>query len=69
MWQLPARAISQWQGRSVVFVASDKGFTAHGVTLLSSNDDVAVMQADLPDASKVAVSGVAALRALLQKDE
>jgi cobalt-zinc-cadmium efflux system membrane fusion protein len=69
VWQLPARAISQWQGRSVVFVASDKGFTAHGVTLLSSNDDVAVMQADLPDASKVAVSGVAALRALLQKDE
>ncbi len=68
-WQLPSRAISQWQGRTVVFVRGDKGLTAQAVKVLSAADDSSVIQAYLPSASQVAVAGVASLRALLQKDE
>ena len=55
----------------MVFVAQATGFRAEPVTVLSSNDDVAVVQgAGLAEGQSVAVGGVAALRAWLQqKDE
>jgi len=70
-WRIPARALSPWRGQSVVFVAQATGFRAEPVTVLSSNDDVAVVQgAGLAEGQSVAVGGVAALRAWLQqKDE
>ena len=39
------------------------------VTVLSSTDDLSQVEAALPAGSKVAVTGIASLRALLQKDE
>lgn len=70
-WRVPARALSPWHGQSVVFVAQPQGLRAEPVTVLSSNDDVAVVQgAGLAAGQSLAVTGVAALRALLQqKDE
>lgn len=68
-WSVPSRAISQWQGHPVIFVVNATGFTAERVRILSSNDDVSVIEAALPATPKVAITGIASLRALLQKDE
>jgi len=68
-WLLPARAVTQWRGKPWVFVANDKGFEAQAVNVLSSSDDQSLIEASLPVGSKVAVTGIASLRALLQKDE
>ena len=68
-WLVPSRAISQWQGRPLIFVANAKGFAAQTVRILSSNDDTTVIEAALPETSKIAITGIASLRALMQKDE
>jgi hypothetical protein len=68
-WTVPSRALSQWQGQPMVFVANATGFTAQRVRILSSNDDTSVIEAALPATPKVAITGIASLRALLQKDE
>ena len=68
-WLVPSRAISQWQGRPLIFVANAKGFAAQTVRILSSNDDTTVIEASLPETSKMAITGIASLRALMQKDE
>ena len=68
-WLLPARALTPWNNQSPVFVRQSTGFTAHPVRVLSSNDDLALVEANWPAHSQVAISGIAALRALLQKDE
>jgi hypothetical protein len=72
-WQVPARAVVTQQGQSWVFVTMTNGFLATPVQVLSSNDDQSVIQAStqatLQASSRVAVTGLASLRALLQKDE
>jgi len=68
-WQIPSRALTSWKGQSIVFVLSDKGVVIQPVTLVSSDDDVAVIQAALTANSKVAISGIASLKALAQKGE
>ncbi len=68
-WLVPARAVTQWRGKPWLFVVNDKGFEAQAVTVLSSTDDLSLVEAALPAGSKVAVTGIASLRALLQKDE
>lgn len=68
-WLIPSRALTQWRGQSWLFVSQDKGFDAQAVKVLSSSDDLSLVQANLSAHAKVAVSGVASLRALLQKDE
>ena len=68
-WQVPSRAVTQWRGRPWIFVADAQGFVAQPIRVLSGSDDVSLIDANLPADAKVAVSGVAALRALLQKDE
>lgn len=68
-WLVPARAVTQWRGKPWVFVANEQGFEAQAVNLLSSSDDQSLIEASLPVGSKVAVTGIASLRALLQKDE
>jgi hypothetical protein len=50
-------------------VANAKGFAAQTVRILSSNDDTTVIEASLPETSKMAITGIASLRALMQKDE
>ena len=68
-WLVPARAVTQWRGKPWVFVANEQGFEAQAVNLLSSSDDQSLIEAPLLVGSKVAVTGIASLRALLQKDE
>lgn len=68
-WLLPARAVTQWRGKPWIFVANDKGFEAKTVNVISSTDDLSLIEVALPLSSKVAITGVASLRALLQKDE
>lgn len=69
-WLVPSRAVTQWRGKSWVFVANDKGFEAQQVSLISSSDDVSLIEVVLPaSGTKVAITGIASLRALLQKDE
>ena len=68
-WLVPARAVTQWRGKPWLFVANDKGFEAQTVNVISSTDDLSLIEAALPAGSKVAVTGIASLRALLQKDE
>jgi len=69
VWTVPSRALSQWQGHPLVFVATATGFTAQRVRMVTSNDDLSVIEAALPASAQVAITGIASLRALLQKDE
>ena len=68
-WLVPARAVIQWRGKPLIFVANDKGFEAKTVNVISSTDDLSLIEVALPLSSKVAITGIASLRALLQKDE
>lgn len=68
-WQVPARAVIGHQMQSWVFVASAQGFVPTPVKVLSNNDEQSVVTGALSDKQQVAVTGLASLRALLQKDE
>lgn len=68
-WLVPARAVTQWRGKPWIFVANDKGFEAKTVNVISSTDDLSLIEVALPLNSKVAITGIASLLALLQKDE
>jgi RND family efflux transporter MFP subunit len=68
-WLVPARAVTQWRGKPWIFVANNKGFEAKTVNVISSTDDLSLIEVALPQSSKVAITGIASLRALLQKDE
>ncbi len=66
-WQVPARALLQMQGQSWVLVATATGYAPTAVQVLSSNDDSATVQGPLNAQQRVASTGLAALRPLLQK--
>jgi RND family efflux transporter MFP subunit len=68
-WQVPARAVITHLMQSWVMVASAKGFVPTPVKVLTSNDDQSVVTGALSEKNQVAVTGLASLRALLQKDE
>lgn len=68
-WLAPARAVTQWRGQSWIFLSHEKGFQVQAVTVISSTDDLSLIEGALPAQAKVAVTGIASLRALLQKDE
>ena len=67
-WKIPSRCLTQWQGKPVLFVATSSGFSVQAVEVLSSNDDTSVVTGLLSGDSKVALSGIASLRALLQSE-
>ena len=67
-WTVPSRCLTQWQGKPVLFVATSSGFSVKSVEILSSNDDTSVVAGPLSADSKVALSGIASLRALLQSE-
>ena len=66
-WQVPARALLQMQGKSWVLVATAQGYAPTPVQVLSTNDDIATVQGHLSAQQRVASTGLAALRPLLQK--
>lgn len=68
-WQIPSRAISNWKGQSVVFIYTGSNVLMIPASVISSNDDVASVQANIPAQGKVAITGVASLKALAQKGE
>jgi hypothetical protein len=68
-WQVPARAVLQLQGQSWVLVVTSQGFAPTPVQVISSNDDSATVQGALNAQQRVASTGLAALRPLLQKAE
>ena len=68
-WQVPAHAVITHQGQPWVFVAVAQGLQPTAGRVLSGNDDQTVVQGPLQSSSRVAVTGLASLRALLQKDE
>lgn len=67
LWQIPSRALTNWKGQSVVFAYADQHVLMIPVSVISSDDDVASIQASLPAKAKVAITGVASLKALAQK--
>jgi RND family efflux transporter MFP subunit len=67
LWQVPARAITNWRGQSAIFVLADGGVSLVPVTVISSDDDLASIQANLASGVRVAVTGIASLKALAQK--
>ena len=66
-WQVPARSVLQLQGHTWVLVATAQGYVATPVQVLGSNDDTATVQGPLQAQQRVASTGLAALRPLLQK--
>ena len=69
LWQVPARAIITWKGQSAVFILTGTGVELQPVSVISSDDDLASIQAPFPAEVKVAVTGIASLKALAQKGE
>jgi hypothetical protein len=68
-WRVPMRAVFQWRNQPAVFVAAKDAVTLVPVTVLSADDDSAVVQGALPadgdKAARVVISGVAALKGAL----
>ncbi|GAA4055394.1 hypothetical protein GCM10023063_49980 [Arthrobacter methylotrophus] len=60
--RVPAGALA-YVPASGVFVATDKGFRFQEVAVASTDDAVAVVRANLPTGTRVAVAGVGALKA------
>jgi len=68
-WLLPARAIVLYRGQSWVLLATPQGFMPTRVQLLSGNDELAVVEGELGPDRQVAHTGIASLRALMEKGE
>lgn len=67
--RIPAAALVYWQGRPGVFLATDKGFKFHGVTVDSTDEATAVVRANLPAGARVAVTGIGALKGIMSGDQ
>ena len=68
-WQVPARAVTYWKGQNIVFILNDHHAVIQPVTVVSSDDNTSTIQGTLSDTTKIAISGIASLKALAQKDE
>lgn len=68
-WQVPARAVVQLRGKPRVFRVTPQGYSVLEIEVLSSNDEFAVVRGALSAADRVAVGGIAALRAIAERDE
>ncbi len=62
---VPAMAITQMDGKDVVFVADRSGFTARAVTVAGRSADRITLSAGLNAGERVATSGLAELKVLL----
>jgi len=68
-WILPTQALSQFRDQSIVFLATPQGFRAEQVEVLGRSDGQVQVRAAILASDQIAVTGVAALRALLQKTD
>ncbi|WP_423199143.1 MULTISPECIES: efflux RND transporter periplasmic adaptor subunit [unclassified Cupriavidus] len=67
--RVPAAAVAYWRGVPGVFIATDKGFRFQSVTLEGADEANAVIRANLPAGTRVAVAGIGALKGLLAGDQ
>lgn len=65
-WRVPVRAIARHQGQSWVFVETAGGFEPTQVKVLSQTAQAAAVDAPFGGSEKIAVEGVAALKASWQ---
>ena len=68
-WLVPSRSLTTIKGKSVLFAASAKGVALIPVEVLSGDEDMSLVQGLIPQGAKVAITGIASLKALSQKDE
>lgn len=66
-WRVPATAIAQLPGRTVLFVSSAEGVRVVAVTVHGRDEDNAMIEAALQPADRVVVSGVSALKAMISE--
>jgi cobalt-zinc-cadmium efflux system membrane fusion protein len=64
-WKIPNAALARVQGKSLVFVATQKGFGAASVTVLSEGAQDTLITGKFSGTEKIAVRGVSALKAKL----
>lgn len=64
-WKIPNAALARVQGKSLVFVATAKGFSAASVTVLSEGAQDTLITGKFSGTEKIAVRGVSALKAKL----
>jgi len=64
-WQVPSAALARSKGRALVFVRNATGFRAQPVRVLNETAASAVISGDLREGERIAVKGVAALKAAL----
>lgn len=64
-WSVPAQALARVAGEPVVFVRSAEGFRAQPVKVLSESSGQGVIAGELKGDERIAVKGVAALKAAL----
>ncbi|CAJ0800200.1 hypothetical protein LMG19083_03409 [Ralstonia psammae] len=67
--RVPMAALVYVRGTPGVFVATDKGFRFQDVAVASTDDAIAVVRANLPAGTRVAVTGVGALKGLLAGEQ
>ena len=67
--RVPVAALVYVHGVPGVFVATDKGVRFQQVAVASTDDAIAVVRADLPAGTRVAVAGVGALKGLLAGEQ
>lgn len=63
-WQVPAAAVARSAGRAVVYVETREGFLAQPVQVLQERGAVVLIGAPFKGGERVAVGGVAALKAM-----
>lgn len=63
VWRLPTAALARHEDRVWVFVVVDGGFRPTVVNVLDEAAETASVAADLPAATRIAVKGVAAIKA------
>lgn len=68
-WQVPSRSLVLARGESWVLLATPQGFMPTRVRVLSGNDESSVVEGPLGADRQVAHTGVASLRALMEKGE
>lgn len=63
VWRLPTAALARHQGRAWVFVATEGGFQPTPVKVLDEAAEATTIAAELPADARIAVKGVAAIKA------
>lgn len=63
-WEVPGRAVTRHGSQSYLFARSATGFEAVPVTVLGGNGEIAYVEAAITGQTRIALTGVAALKAL-----